>query len=88
MLILQGLLRAATTLPGRTDKKTGEIFKPRDVLQVEIVDGRGLTQISTITVPNLAKYPEQIGKTVNLPVRAWAQGQTVNFMFEAPASAA
>lgn len=88
MLILQGLLRAATTLPGRTDKKSGEIYPSRDVLQVEIVDGRGLTQISTITVPNLGKYPDQIGKTVNVPVRAWAQGATVNFMFEAPAGTA
>jgi hypothetical protein len=88
MLILQGLLRAATTLPGRTDKKTGEVYPSRDVLQVETIDARGLTQISTITVPNLGKYPDQVGKTVNVPVRAWAQGQAVNFMFEAPAGAA
>ena len=89
MLILQGLLRAATTLPGRTDKKTGEVYPPRDVLQVESVDGRGLTQIQTITVPNLDKYPEQIGKTVNVPVRAWAGGgQSVNFIFEASGAAA
>lgn len=88
MLILQGLLRAATTLPGRTDKKTGEVYPSRDVLQVETVDGRGLTQISTITVPQLGKYPEQVGQKVNVPVRAWAKGEAVNFMYEAPAGAA
>lgn len=82
MLILQGILRAAMTLPGRTDKKTGEIYKPRDVLQVETLDARGLVQMSTITVPGLGEYPAQIGKKINLPVRAWASGAIVNFMFE------
>ena len=82
MLILQGTLRAAMTLPGRTDKKTGELYKPRDVLQVETLDARGLVEIKTITVPNLATYSNEIGKTVNLPVRAWASNAVVNFMFE------
>lgn len=83
MLILQGMLRAATTLPGRTDKKTGEIYKPRDVLQVETLDPRGLVQMSTITVPNLGDYISKVGTVVNLPVRAWAgNGQSVNFMYE------
>lgn len=82
MLILQGLLRAATTLPGRTDKKTGEIYQPRNVLQVEILDGRGLVQMTTITVPSLGEYSAKVGKTINLPVRAWAAGTVVNFMYE------
>ena len=82
MLILQGTLRAAMTLPGRTDKKTGEIYKPRDVLQVETLDARGLVQMSTITVPGLGDFPAKIGKVVNLPVRAWAPGAIVNFMYE------
>lgn len=82
MLILQGMLRAAMTLPGRTDKKSGEVYPPRDVLQVETVDGRGLVEMSTITVPNLGQYPERVGKQVQVPVRAWAKGAVVNFMFE------
>jgi hypothetical protein len=82
MLILQGTLRAAMTLPGRTDKKTGELYKPRDVLQVETLDARGLVEIKTITVPDLTNYAAKIGEIVNLPVRAWATGATVNFMFE------
>ena len=82
MLILQGTLRAAMTLPGRTDKKTGEIYPSRDVLQVETLDARGLVQMSTITIPVLGDFPAKIGKVVNLPVRAWAPGQTVNFMYE------
>lgn len=88
MLILQGTLRAAMTLPGRTDKKTGEVYPSRDVLQVETLDARGLVAMNTITVPNLGKFPEQLGKVVNLPVRAWAPGATVNFMYENPVQAA
>jgi len=82
MLILQGTLRAAMTLPGRIDKKTGEVYPARDVLQVETLDARGLVQMSTITVPKLGDFPAKLGKVVNLPVRAWAPGATVNFMYE------
>ena len=51
MLILQGILRAATTLGGNTNKKTGEVIPLRPVLQVETIDGRGLVKMDTITVP-------------------------------------
>jgi hypothetical protein len=78
MLILQGTLRAAMTLPGRIDKKTGEVYPARDVLQVEELDSRGLVEMRTITVPNLGDYPAKI----NRPVRAWAKSAIVNFMFE------
>lgn len=84
MLILQGLLRAATTIGGGTNKKTGEVIPLRNVLQVEVLDGRGLVQVSTITVPDLGAYSEKIGQKVNVPVRAWASGAPVNFMYENP----
>jgi len=83
MLILQGILRAATTLGGGTNKKTGEVIPLRNVLQVETLDGRGLVQVSTITVPDIAAFTPKIGHTVNVPVRAWAaEGKAVNFMYE------
>ena len=44
MLVLCGILRAATTLGGTTNKKTGEVYPPRPVLQIETVDGRGLVK--------------------------------------------
>jgi hypothetical protein len=87
MLILQGILRAATTLGGGTNKKTGEVIPARDVLQVETVDGRGLVKVDTITVPDLAPFAEKVGQKVNVPVRAWATGQPVNFVYEAPQGA-
>ena len=53
MLILQGVLRAATVLGGGTNKKTGEVIPERPVLQVETTDNRGLVKMDTITVPSL-----------------------------------
>ena len=82
MLTLSGILRAATTLGGTVNKKTGELVPVRPVLQIETLDGRGLVQMSTITVPDLAGYADKIGEIVNLPVRAWASGTPVNFMYE------
>ena len=82
MLILQGTLRAAMNLVGRTDKKTGEVYPSRNVLQVETTDSRGLVEMATITVPDLGEYPSKIGNTINLPVRAWTKAGPVNFMFE------
>ena len=88
MLILQGLLRAATTLGGGTNKKTGEVIPLRPVLQIETLDGRGLVQMNTITVPDLKAFQDKVGKQVNVPVRAWATGTPVNFMYENPVQAA
>lgn len=83
MLILQGTLRAATTLGGGTSKKTGEIIPTRHVLQVETLDGRGLVKMDTITVPSLGDFPTKIGSTVNLPVRAWVAGNaSIGFVYE------
>ena len=88
MLILQGTLRAATTLGGGTNKKTAEIIPLRNVLQVETLDNRGLVKRDTITVPTLDGFKGKIGQVVNIPVRAWATGQPVNFVYEPAPEAA
>jgi len=82
MLILSGILRAAATLGGTTNKKTGELVPLRPVLQIETLDGRGLVQMHTITVPKLDEYVSRVGENVSIPVRAWATGQAVNYMYE------
>ena len=82
MLILQGMLRAATTLGGGTNKKTGEVIPLRNVLQIETIDGRGLVQMDTITVPTLESFTDKLGKLVNLPVRAWVNGGKVAYVYE------
>jgi hypothetical protein len=85
MLTLTGTIRAATTLGGGINRKTGEVIPQRPVLQVEGTDARGLVQIYTLTVPDLAPYAGSIGSTISVPVRAWAPGATVNLAFEAKA---
>lgn len=88
MLILRGTLRAATVLGGGTNKKTGEVIPQRPVLQVETTDNRGLVAMNTITVPSLDGYTAKIGEVINLPVRAWATGSPVNFVYEPATEAA
>jgi len=84
MLTLTGTIRAATVLPAFTNRKTGEISAPRPVLQVEGLDSRGLVQLYTLTVPDLADYSDRIGEQITVPVRAWAPGAAVSLSFEAP----
>lgn len=88
MLFLQGILRAATTVGGGTNKKTGEVIPARDVLQIETTDARGLVQMDTITVPAKTPFENQLGKVINLPVRAWVNSGRVAFVFEAQKAAA
>jgi hypothetical protein len=82
MLTLTGTIRAATTLGGGINRKTGELIPLRPVLQVEGLDNRGLVQLYTLTVPNLEAYEGKVGQQISLPVRAWAPGATVNLSFE------
>lgn len=83
MLTLKGTIRAATILGGGTSKKTGEIIPQRPVLQVEGLDSRGLVQLYTLTVPSIEPFKGRIGDVIDVPVRAWAPGATVNLAYEA-----
>jgi hypothetical protein len=40
--------------------------------------------VKTITVPDSKPFEGKIGQEIKLPVRAWATGQPVNFMYENP----
>lgn len=82
MLTLTGTLRAATVLGGGVSKKTGEVIKERPVLQIEGLDNRGLVQLYTLTVPGIAPWQGKVGEQVTLPVRAWAPGAAVGFVYE------
>lgn len=84
MLTLTGTIRATATLGGGINRKTGEVIPMRDVLQVEGLDNRGLVQLYTLTVPDLAKYAGKVGEAITVPVRAWATGAAVNLSYEAP----
>jgi len=82
MLTLTGTLRAAVVLPSRTDKKTGEVYPARPTLQIEGQDNRGLVQLYSLTVPDVAPYADKLGQDVSLPVRAWASGGTIGLSYE------
>lgn len=82
MLTLTGIVRAATTLGGGINRKTGEVIQPRPVLQVEGLDARGLVQLYTLTVPDVSKYVDKIGSQISVPVRAWAPGAQVSLSYE------
>lgn len=82
MLTLTGTVRAVVTLGGGINRKTGEVIKPRPVVQVEGTDNRGLVQLYTLTVPDPDVYANQVGQKISLPVRAWTPGGTVNLAYE------
>lgn len=82
MLSLTGTIRAATTLGGGTNRKTGEVIPQRPVLQVEGLDSRGLVQLYTLTVPSLELFEGRVGQQITVPVRAWTPGGTVNLSYE------
>ncbi len=84
MLTLTGTIRSATTIGGGVNRKTGELIPVRPVLQVEGLDNRGLVQLYTLTVPDLAAYEGKVGQKITVPVRAWAQSASVNLAYEAP----
>lgn len=82
MLTLTGIIRAATTIGGGINRKTGEVIPTRPVLQVEGIDSRGLVQLYTLTVPDLKAFEGRVGEQINVPVRAWAPGATVSLSYE------
>lgn len=82
MLTLTGTIRAAATIGGGIDKKTGEIRATRPVLQIEGLDNRGLVQLYTLTVPDVLQYQGKIGEQISVPVRAWSSVGQVNLSYE------
>lgn len=82
MITLTGQLRSTATLGGTTNKKTGEVYPLRQVLQVEGLDHRGLVQLYTLTVPDIDPFKGRIGEQITLPVRPYARDGVVNFLYE------
>ena len=84
MLTLTGTIRAATQVGGALNRKTGEVYPLRSVLQIEGLDQRGLVQLYTLTVPDHKPFEGKVGQQVSVPVRAWAPGATVQLSYEGP----
>ena len=82
MLQLSGIIRAAEQVGGGINRKTGEQIPLRSVLQVEDMDSRGLVVLHTLTVPDLAPFKGRTGERITVPVRAWANGNSVQLAYE------
>lgn len=79
MLTLHGKLERALLIPGSVNKKTGEVYQPRPVVQLQVDDRRGLAQLITLTVPDHRPYEGKEGQEVAFPVRAYVAGNAVQF---------
>jgi hypothetical protein len=79
MLTLHGKLSKALLIPGSTNKKTGEVYHPRPVVQIEVEDRRGLNQLITLTVADHRPYEGKEGQEVAFPVRAYVSGNAVAY---------
>lgn len=74
MLTLSGTIRAAMQVGGGLNRKTGEVYAVRSVVQLESTDARGLVQLHTLTVPDHTPYAAKLGELMSFPVKAWVQG--------------
>lgn len=83
MLILRGKLRAVLDVPASTNKKTAEVYAAYTSLQIETTAvSRGVEKIElhNITVSDAKPFRDQVGKDVNVPVRAYAPGARVTLV--------
>jgi hypothetical protein len=80
-LLLEGTLQACGTTGGGTNKKTGEVIPLSHKIQIMDINDKGLCELQTLTVPDLAPYKDKVGQRVTVPVRAWAPGASVAFAF-------
>ncbi len=79
MLTLHGKLERALLIPGSTNRKTAEVYHPRSVVQLQVIERRGLAQLITLTVPDHRPYEGKVGQEVAFPVRAYVSNNAVQF---------
>lgn len=80
-LILEGVLQACGVTGGGVNKKTGEVIPLSNKIQIMDTNDKGLCELQTLTVPDLAPYKDKIGQRVSVPVRAWSPGASVSLAF-------
>lgn len=80
-LFLEGTLQACGTTGGGTNKKTGEVIPLSHKIQIMDINEKGLCELQTLTVPDLAPYKEKIGQRITVQVRAWAPSASVSLAF-------
>lgn len=83
MFTLCGQVANVFVQPGGTSKKTGEVFDPRDKVQilghVPLQGGGTKLDLITLNVEDAKPYQVVQGKTIRVPVGAYAVGKSVGY---------
>lgn len=83
MFTLCGQVANVYVQPGGTSKKTGEVFDPRDKVQilghVPLQDGTTKLDLVTLNVEDATLFKSAQGKTIRVPVGVYAIGKSVGY---------
>lgn len=83
MLTLNGQVINVFDQPAYTDKKTGEVTPAKHRVQIMaenmLQNGQNRMELVNLTVEDPAPYQTLQGRTVRVPVGAFAQGSSITF---------
>jgi hypothetical protein len=83
MFTLCGQVVNVFVQPGGVSKKNGEVFDPRDKVQIlghiPLQDGTSKLDLVTLNVEDARLYQQAIGKTIRVPVGVYALAKSVGY---------
>lgn len=83
MFTLCGQVANVYVQPGGTSKKTGEVFDPRDKVQilghVPLQGGGSKLDLVTLNVEDANVFKQHQGKNIRVPVGVFALGKTIGY---------
>ena len=83
MFTLCGQVANVFIQPGGTSKKTGEVFDPRDKVQilgsVPVATGGHKLELVTLNVEDATIFQNLLSKSVRVPVGFYSSGKTVGY---------
>jgi len=83
MFTLCGQVANVFVQPGGTSKKTGEVFDPRDKVQIlghlPVSTGGHKLELVTLNVEDARLFQAAMNKTIRVPVGVYALGKSVGY---------
>jgi len=83
MFTLCGQVANIFIQPGGTSKKTGEVFDPRDKVQIlgsiPLAAGGYKLELVTLNVEDARLFQTALNKTIRVPVGVYAIGKTIGY---------
>jgi hypothetical protein len=83
MLTLNGQVINVFDQPSYTDKKTGEVLPAKHRVQIMaenlLQNGSNRMELVNLTVEDITPYQKLIGRSVRVPVGAFANGSSIQF---------